>query len=259
LSTIHCSPKLIFKGSPGTLSSMTGNGKLHPISQTIRTISDIFVRMGFEIADGPHIEDQWHNFDALNVPKDHPARDMQDTFFIKGTDDHVLRTHTSSVQIRFMEDFVKSGKELPLKIIAPGMVFRQEATDRTHEAQFHQVEGLVVGKGISLAHLKGTLETFLREYYGRPIEFRFRPGYFPFVEPGIEIDLKFGDRWLEVLGAGMVHPNVLKNVGIDPEQYSGFAFGVGIDRLTMMKYGIDDIRLLYQGDMKLHDALHANN
>lgn len=237
---------------------MNKKGKLHPISQTIQKVSKIFVDMGFEIADGPHIEDQWHNFDALNVPKDHPARDMQDTFFIKGNSDKVLRTHTSSVQIRFMEDFVKSGREFPFKIIAPGKVFRQEATDKTHEAQFYQIEGLVIGEGISLAHLKGTLEKFLKEYYGRPIEFRFRPGYFPFVEPGIEIDLKFGDTWMEVLGAGMVHPNVLENVGIDSTKYSGFAFGVGIDRLTMMKYGIEDIRLMYQGDLKLHDAIYSD-
>ena len=237
---------------------MNKQGKLHPLTQTIRSINDIFVGMGFEIADGPHIEDQWHNFDALNVPKDHPARDMQDTFFVRSDDEEkkVLRTHTSNVQIRFMEQFIKEGRTLPLKVIAPGKVFRQEATDRTHEAQFHQVEGLVVGKGVSLAHLKGTLEEFLKQFYGRPIEFRFRPGYFPFVEPGIEIDLKFGDTWMEVLGAGMVHPNVLKNVGIDPEEYSGFAFGVGIDRLTMMKYGIDDVRLMYQGDLKLHDSIN---
>lgn len=238
---------------------MNKKGKLHPISQTIQKVSKIFVNMGFEIADGPHIEDQWYNFDALNVPKNHPARDMQDTFFIKGEGAKVLRTHTSSVQIRFMENYIKSGRDLPFKIIAPGMVFRQEATDKTHEAQFYQFEGLVVGEGISLAHLKGTLEKFLNEYYDRPIEFRFRPGYFPFVEPGIEIDLKFGDTWMEVLGAGMVHPNVLRNVGIDPEKYSGFAFGVGIDRLTMMKYGIEDIRLMYQGDLKLHNAIYSDN
>lgn len=180
---------------------------------------------------------------------------MQDTFFIRGNDKKVLRTHTSSVQIRFMEKFIKKGKQLPLKIIAPGKVFRQEATDRTHEAQFHQIEGLVVGENISLAHLKGTLEKFLNKFYGRPIEFRFRPGYFPFVEPGIEIDLKFNDTWMEVLGAGMVHPNVLENVGIDSKKYSGFAFGVGIDRLTMMKYNIKDIRHFYQGGIKIHDAL----
>jgi len=235
---------------------MNTKGKLHPLSETIRTISQIFVDMGFEIADGQHIEDQWHNFDALNVPKDHPARDMQDTFFVHGDKKEVLRTHTSSVQIRFMEEFVARGENPPFKIIAPGKVFRQEATDRTHETQFYQIEGLVVGPGVSLAHLKGTLETFLEKFYGKKIEFRFRPGYFPFVEPGIEIDLKFGDTWMEVLGAGMVHPNVLRNVGIDPEKYSGFAFGVGIDRLTMMKYNIDDVRLFYQGDMKLHDAIN---
>ncbi len=241
---------------------MNQKGKLHPLSQTIRHITDIFVGMGFEVADGPYVEDQWHNFDALNVPQDHPARDMQDTFFVREHDKEgrpkVLRTHTSSVQIRFMEKFVKEGKTPPFKIIVPGKVFRNEATDATHEAQFHQVEGLVVGEGVSLAHLKGTLERFLKEFYGRPIEFRFRPGYFPFVEPGIEIDLKFGDTWMEVLGAGMVHPNVLKNVGIDPEKYSGFAFGVGIDRLTMMKYNIKDVRYFYQGDVRLHDAIRES-
>ncbi len=238
---------------------MKEKGKLHPLSQTLRTLTQIFVDMGFEVASGPHIEDQWHNFDGLNVPKDHPARDMQDTFFIRGDKDSLLRTHTSAVQVRYMENFIKEGREMPLKIIAPGEVFRQEATDKTHETQFYQFEGFVVGENISLAHLKGTLEVFLREFYGRPIEFRFRPGYFPFVEPGVEIDLKFGDTWMEVLGAGMVHPNVLRNVGIDPEKYSGFAFGVGIDRLTMMKYGIEDIRLMYQGDLRLHDAIYSDN
>ncbi len=239
----------------------TNNGKRHPLSETIRQISKIFVEMGFEVAQGPYVETQWYNFDALNVPKDHPARDMQDTFFVKrkeGEDEaRVLRTHTSSVQIHFMENFIKSGKKPPFKIIAPGRVFRQEATDRTHEAQFYQLEGLVVGEGISLAHLKGTLEHFLHKFYGRPIEFRFRPGYFPFVEPGIEIDLKFGDTWMEVLGAGMVHPQVLENVGIDSKKYSGFAFGIGIDRITMMKYNISDIRHFYQGEIKLHDALSS--
>ncbi len=237
-------------------------GKLHPLSETIRDISKIFVGMGFELIEGPYVETQWYNFDALNVPKDHPARDMQDTFFVKKKtaeeEARVLRTHTSSVQIHFMENFVKQGKKPPFKIISPGRVFRQEATDKTHEAQFYQIEGLVVGEGVSLAHLKGTLEHFLREFYGRPIEFRFRPGYFPFVEPGIEIDLKFGDKWMEVLGAGMVHPSVLENVGIDSKKYSGFAFGVGIDRIAMMKFNIDDIRHFYNGEIKLHDALSDN-
>ncbi len=244
------------------IPEIKNTGKLHPLSQTIRQIAEIFIAMGFEVADGPYVEDQWHNFDALNVPQDHPARDMQDTFFVQTTDEEgrakVMRTHTSSVQIRFMEKFMREGKKLPFKIIAPGKVFRNEATDRTHEAQFHQVEGLVVGEGISLAHLKGTLETFLEKFYGRKIAFRFRPGYFPFVEPGIEIDLRFGDKWMEVLGAGMVHPNVLKNVGIDAKKYSGFAFGVGIDRLTMMKYQIDDVRYFYQGDIRIHDAIREN-
>jgi phenylalanyl-tRNA synthetase alpha chain len=234
-------------------------GKLHPLSQTIQKLSHIFVEMGFEIAEGPHIEDEWHNFDALNVPADHPARDMQDTFFLRGKQGQVMRTHTSSVQIRFMESFIAEGRTFPFKIIAPGKVFRNEATDRTHEVQFHQLEGLVVGEGISLAHLKGTLETFLEKYYGRKVEFRFRPGFFPFVEPGVEIDLKFGDRWMEVLGAGMVHPKVLENAGIDSKKYSGFAFGVGIDRLAMMKYQVEDIRTLYQADLRLHDAIYSDN
>jgi phenylalanyl-tRNA synthetase alpha chain len=230
-------------------------GQLHPLTMITRRISEIFVGMGFEIAEGPLLEDEWHNFDALNVPKDHPARDMQDTFFVRGKPGHVMRTHTSNVQIRFMEEFVKSGKTLPLKIIAPGKVFRNEATDATHEAQFHQLEGLVVGKNISLAHLKGTLEEFLSHFYGFEVESRFRPGYFPFVEPGVEVDLKFQGKWLEMLGAGMVHPSVLRNVGIDPEEYSGFAFGMGIDRLAMMKFNIPDVRMFYTGDMRLHNSL----
>lgn len=225
-------------------------GKLHPLTEIIRHLSAIFVEMGFEIADGPHLEDGWHNFDALNIPKDHPARDMQDTFFMKKMDDFVMRTHTSNVQIRFMEN-----NKPPLKIIAPGLVYRNEATDATHEVQFHQIEGLVVGEGIGLAHLKGTLETFIKKLYGNDVEMRLRPGYFPFVEPGVEVDLKFKGKWLEVLGAGMVHPNVLKNVGIDPEKYSGFAFGVGVDRMAMMKWGIKDVRSFYQGDLRLHNAL----
>jgi phenylalanyl-tRNA synthetase alpha chain len=244
-------------------------GKLHPITDTIRRLSQIFVEMGFEIADGPEIEDEFHNFDALNIPQNHPARDMQDTFWIK--DKHaekirsvsdmyhdeplVLRTHTSNVQVRFMENFMKAGREFPFKIIAPGKVFRNEATDATHEVQFHQIEGLVVGEGVSLAHLKGTLETFIKKLFGDDVEIRLRPGYFPFVEPGVEVDLKYKGKWLEMLGAGMVHPNVLEAVGIDSKKYSGFAFGVGVDRLTSMKYKLDDIRKLYQGDMRLHNGL----
>ena len=225
-------------------------GRLHPLTEMMHALSNIFVEMGFEIADGPHMEDEFHNFDALNIPADHPARDMQDTFFIKGKQGHVLRSHTSNVQIRYMEEH-----QPPIRIVAPGMVYRNEATDATHEVQFHQIEGLVIDKGISVAHLKGALETFIERVYGPGVEYRLRPGYFPFVEPGFEVDLKFNGRWLEVLGAGMVHPRVLEHVGIDPTEYSGFAFGIGIDRMAMMKWGIDDIRLLYQGDLRLHNGL----
>lgn len=231
-------------------------GKIHPIQETIRSISEIFIDMGFEIADGVIIEDEWHNFDALNIPKDHPARDMQDTFFVEGAEEKVLRTHTSNVQIRFMEKFIEDGKKPPFKIIVPGKVFRQEATDATHEAAFYQMEGLVVGKDISLGHLKGTLEEFIHKMFGKDIEFRLRPGFFPFVEPGIEVDLMLGDKWVEILGAGMVHPNVLKNVGLDPKEYNGFAFGMGVERIAMRKYGVNDIRLFYTGDLRLHNAIN---
>ena len=226
------------------------SGNIHPIAQIIRELSKVFTEMGFEIASGPEMDTAWYNFDALNVPKDHPARDMQDTFWIKDKEDSVMRTHTSNVQVRFMESH-----KPPFKIIAPGKAFRNEATDATHEVQFHQIDGLVVGKDISVAHLKGTLETFLKKLLGDDIEFRLRPGFFPFVEPGFEVDLKFRGKWMEVLGAGMVHPNVLRNGGIDPQEFSGFAFGVGADRLAMMKYNITDIRLFYNGDLRLHHNL----
>ncbi len=235
-----------------------GQGHLHPLTQIMREIVDSFVTMGFEVADGPEVESEYYNFDALNVPQDHPARDMQDTFWVKGAPQTVLRTHTSSVQARYMEDH-----KPPFKIVVPGKVFRYEATDATHEAQFYQVEGLVVGEGISLAHLKHTLYELFRMLYGAEVKIRFRPSYFPFVEPGFEIDvscMKCGGAgcnvckqtgFLEVLGAGMIHPNVLTSAGIDPKKYRGFAFGVGVDRLAMLKYGIDDIRLLYAGDLRL--------
>jgi len=215
--------------------------------------------MGFEIESGPEIEDEYHNFDALNVPKDHPARDMQDTFWLKPENlKKLLRTHTSGVQVRYMEK-----NKPPFAIIVPGKVFRNEATDATHDAQFHQVEGLVVGKDITLANLKGTLEFFLKELFGKDVEIRLRPGYFPFVEPGVEIDMvcfKCGGKgcpscshsgWIEILGAGMVHPNVLNNVGIDNREYQGFAFGIGVDRIAMLKYGVDDVRRFYSGDLRL--------
>ena len=217
-----------------------------------REIFKIFSELGFEIADGPELEDDFHNFDALNFPKDHPARDMQDTFWIKenikskDAERHLLRTHTSSVQIRYLQ-----AHKPPTRIIVPGKVFRNEATDNTHEAQFHQIEAMYVDKNVSLAHLKGTLENMFKKIFGDDVEIRFRPSFFPFTEPSVEVDMRWKGKWLEMGGAGMVHPNVFKSVGVDPEQWKGFAFGFGIDRLVMLKWGIDDIRLLYNGDLRL--------
>jgi phenylalanyl-tRNA synthetase alpha chain len=231
----------------------TQKGALHPLSQVQRHIETIFTGMGFEIADGPEVETEWHNFDALNVPANHPARDMQDTFFVSSKSDDslqnsVLRTQTSNIQIRKM---LENGA--PVRLIAPGRVYRNEDVDATHDAMFYQVEGLVVDKDISVAHLKGTLEMMLSAVFDKEMKIRIRPGYFPFVEPGLEVDIwweytdKSGEpqgRWLEFCGAGMVHPNVLRNSNVDPEVYTGFAFGFGLTRLVMMKYGIEDIRLL---------------
>ena len=241
---------------------------LHPLTQIIDNITEIFSGMGFEVAEGLQIEDEWHNFDALNIPKDHPARDMQDTFWIKDKENNLclsekkskkgekllLRTHTSPVQIRHMEN-----NNPPMRIIAPGRVFRYEATDMTHEAQFYQVEGLMVDKNLNLSNLKAVMEVFFQRFYkSKDIEVRLRPSYFPFVEPGVEVDIRRGKglpagrqgKWLEVVGAGMVHPSVLEGVGLDPRKYKGFAFGMGLDRLAMLKYKIDDVRLLYSGDLK---------
>ncbi len=233
-------------------------GHMHPLTQVMREITDSFVAMGFEVADGPEVESEHYNFDSLNFPKDHPARDMQDTFWVAGVPQTVLRTHTSNVQVRYMETH-----QPPFKIVVPGKVFRYEATDATHETQFHQLEGLVVGEGISLAHLKHTLDEFFKRLYGNDVQTRMRPSYFPFVEPGVEIDVSCmkcsgagcnvckQTGFIEVMGAGMVHPNVLRAGGVDPEKYTGFAFGVGVDRLVMLKYGVDDIRLAYSGDLRL--------
>lgn len=232
------------------------HGSLHPISRVQREVEQIFTSMGFEIADGPEIESEWHNFDALNIPNSHPARDMQDTFWIskKSENPHknfVLRTQTSDVQIRKMREH-----GAPIRLIAPGRVFRNEDVDATHDAVFYQVEGLLVDKNISLAHLKGTIETMLSQLFERETTVRLRPGYFPFVEPGFEVDFSCAlcngkgcktckhSGWIEFMGAGMVHPNVLRNCDINPTEWSGFAFGFGLTRLAMMKYGIDDIRLL---------------
>jgi phenylalanyl-tRNA synthetase alpha chain len=212
----------------------------------------IFDRMGFSIAQGPELETEFHNFDALNVPQDHPARDMQDTFWIKtkpGEPKKVLRTHTSSVQIRFMESI--KDKPHAFKIVIPGKVYRNEATDTTHEAQFFQFEGLYVNKSASMAELKWTLESFFREFLGPKAKIRLRSSYFGFVEPGVEIDVWWKDRWLEVCGAGIVHPEVVKAAGLDPKIWKGFAFGMGVDRLVLLRYGIDDIRHNYSGDLRL--------
>ena len=230
-------------------------GHQHPLTRMIAEINDIFAKIGFEFAEGPEAELETYNFDRLNVPKDHPSRDMQDTFWFQSKDvsePTVLRTHTSSVQARYMEK-----NEPPIKIIVPGKVFRNESTDATHEAQFFQLEGLYVDEGVHLGHLKGTLEYFFSEFFSGKTEVRFRPSFFPFVEPGVEVDMKLleGDsklagKWIEVMGAGMVHPNLLEVAGIDSKKYSGFAFGIGVDRLGVMKYGVEDIRDYYTGDLR---------
>ncbi len=247
-------------------------GHIHPVPLAIGRISEIFSSMGFHTVDGPELEDEWHNFDALNVPKDHPARDMQDTFWIKDkegvdkfgdTTGYVLRTHTSNMQIRTMEKWVKEGRQFPLAICCPGKVFRNEATDATHEAQFHQVEMLYVGKDASLSMMIGVIEKFFSDFFGSNLVVRLRSSYFPFVEPGNEVDMQCfkckGEGctickqtgWIEIGGAGMVHPKVLEASGINPHEYRGFAFGCGIDRMIMLKYGLDDVRLLYSGDLRV--------
>ena len=232
------------------LKSTSSIGHLHPITQVINEINAIFSKMGFEIAEGPEIETEFYNFDALRVAKDHPSRDMQDTFWMKDTNEKgeklLPRTHTSSVQMRYMQ-----AHKPPFKIIVPGKVFRNEATDATHEAEFFQVEGLMIAKKVSMSDIKGTLDFFYKEFFGPDSEVRFRPSFFPFTEPSVEIDVKWKDRWLEVMGGGLVHPDVLRAGGLDPEEWQGFAFGGGIDRLVMLKYGIDDIRHLYSGDLRL--------
>ncbi|MEI6022375.1 MAG: phenylalanine--tRNA ligase subunit alpha [bacterium] len=225
---------------------------MHPLTQITNEIVEIFADLGFQVVLGPELESEEYNFDRLNFPKDHPARDMQDTFFIKDRPGYVLRTHTSNVQTRFMEALVQSGGKPPFAIIAPGKVFRNEATDATHEMQFHQVEGLMIGEQVNMSHLKGVLLDFFKKFLGPDSEIRLRPSFFPFVEPGVEVDVRVGDRWIEVLGAGMVHPHVLEAAGIDSKKYQGFAFGMGADRFLVMKYGVTDIRLSYQGDLRFN-------
>lgn len=230
------------------------SGRKHPMNQILSEIKDIFVSMGFAIEDGPEVELDYYNFEALNLPKDHPARDMQDTFYV--SDDVVLRTHTSPVQVRVMEK-----KKPPLKIIVPGKVYRCDS-DVSHTAMFHQVEGLMVDTGISFSDLKGVLELFIHSFFGKETPVRFRPSYFPFTEPSAEVDIGCifcsgkGCRickttgWIEVLGCGMVNPKVFEMSGYQPDEYTGFAFGIGIERMTMLKYSIDDIRLFYENDLR---------
>lgn len=237
-----------------------GHGRLHPISVAIRDIADIFGRMGFGIAYGPELEDEFHNFDALRMFADHPARDMQDTFWIQNQPGKVLRTHATSVTMRSLEEMAATGAT-EMRRINPGKVFRNEATDMTHEAQFYQLDGFAVGPTgtVTLAHLKCTFDRFYREYLGENTKVRFRPSYFPFTEPSVEIDVWFETegkkgQWLEMAGAGMLHPGVLKQAGLNPEKVQGFAWGGGLERLLMVKYGIPDVRLFHSGDIRFNYA-----
>ena len=230
-------------------------GHKHPLTRVLDEIKGIFMGMGFKIAEGPEVDMVYYNFDALNAPKNHPSRDLSDTFYI--TDDILLRTQTSTVQIRTMEKM-----KPPIRIISPGRCFRRDTPDATHSPMFHQIEGLVVDKNITMADLKGTLDVFAKQLFGVATKTKFRPHYFPFTEPSAEVDVTCfkcqgsgcrvckGSGWIEILGAGMVHPNVLKICGIDPEEYSGFAFGMGLDRIAMLSLGIDDIRLFFENDMR---------
>lgn len=230
-------------------------GKLHPMTQVMNTLKEIFMGMGFSIAEGPEVEYDYYNFEALNIPKNHPARDTQDTFYIE--DNIVLRTQTSPMQVRVMEK-----TKPPIRIIAPGRVYRSDTQDATHSPVFHQIEGLVVDENITMADLKGTLERFIKELYGEKTQVRFRPHHFPFTEPSAEMDCSCfncggkgcnvckGEGWIEILGCGMVHPKVLENCGIDSEKYTGFAFGIGLERIAMGKFSINDLRLFFENDMR---------
>ena len=231
-------------------------GSLHPITQVTRELEDLFVSMGYEVLDGPEVELDLYNFEALNITRDHPARDSQDTFYCDAEGHLVLRTHTSPVQVRAMEK-----RKPPFRVIAPGRVFRQETTDASHDHTFYQMEGLVVGENISVAHLIGAMKTLLRGIFGRDLDVRLRPGHFPFVEPGFELDARCpfcqdgcrvckGTTWIELLPCGLVHPNVLRAGGVDPERWSGFAFGLGLSRLAMLRHNIDDVRHLQGGDLR---------
>lgn len=232
-------------------------GSEHPLSQLQNEAYKVFIDLGFEIAAGPELEDEWHNFDALNVAKDHPSRDMQDTFWIKNEQGKVLRTHATSVTARKLEEAAKENR-IPMAAVSIGKVFRNEATDITHEMQFFQIDGFMIGENITLAHMKGVLTKLYKTLLGEDSEIEFRPSFFPFTEPSVEVHAKFnlpaqaGGKWLEMMGGGMIHPNVLKNCGLDPAKVQGFAFGGGLDRIAMIKWNIPDVRLFYQGDLRLN-------
>lgn len=232
-----------------TLPARTrGQGGLHPVTLTLERLENIFHSIGFDVAEGPEIESDFYNFTALNIPEDHPARAMHDTFYID--EKHVLRTHTSPVQVHYMQDALKNKSGPPLKIIAPGRVYRVDS-DATHSPMFHQVEGLWVDENISFANLKGVVQDFLQRFFERDdLEVRFRPSFFPFTEPSAEMDMSWNGGWLEIGGCGMVHPEVFRHVGIDSEQYRGFAFGLGVERLTMLRYGVNDLRLFFENDLR---------
>ena len=226
-------------------------GTEHPLSMLKNEAYQIFSDLGFEVADGPELETEWYNFDALNVSKDHPARDMQDTYWIKGQEGKVLRTHATSVSARMLEQSAKEGKNT-CAYISIGKVFRNEATDATHEAQFFQIDGSMIGENINLSNMKAVLLHFYKKVLGEDVEIEFRPSFFPFTEPSVEVHAKFKGKWLEMMGGGMLHPNVLRNAGFDPEKVQGFAFGGGLDRIAMIKWNIPDVRLFYQGDLRLN-------
>jgi len=217
-------------------------GGLHPITLTLRRIQHLFSQIGFEVVEGPEVEDEYHNFEALNIPAHHPARAMHDTFYFD--DEMLLRTHTSSVQIRVMKE-----RKPPLRFIAPGRVYRCDS-DMTHTPMFHQVEGLLIDEHVTFAQLKGLLKDFLQHFFNRSLQIRFRPSYFPFTEPSAEVDIMGDNGWLEVLGCGMVHPRVLENTGIDSKKFTGLAFGMGVERLAMLQYGIDDLRIFFENDLR---------
>ena len=241
-------PKNDSKNTPAAAHT---RGTEHPLSiirdEALAALSDL----GFEVRFGPELEDEWHNFDALNVAKDHPARDMQDTFWIKGEEGKVLRTHATSVSIRALEELAQSGR-MPYAGATVGKVYRNEATDITHEMQFHQIDAFMVGENVNLANMKAVLIEFYKRVLGSEVEIEFRPSFFPFTEPSVEVHAKFRGKWLEMMGGGMLHPNVLTNAGLDPAKVQGFAFGGGLDRIAMIRWNISDVRLLYKGDLRIN-------